>query len=63
MYHVPLALKCIYGCSNERGENGDGEEGSESSGGGERVETVWPFVFCGESEEDLRAMLVRFVEV
>ena len=32
----------IYGCSDERGENRDGEEGSEVSGGEERVEIVWP---------------------
>ena len=25
MHHVPLALQCIYGCS-DGGENGDGEE-------------------------------------
>ena len=36
MYHVPLALQCIYGCSDEGGENGDVEEGSEISGGGKR---------------------------
>ena len=38
MYHVPLALHCIYGCSDEGGENEDGEEGSEISGVGKRVE-------------------------
>ena len=37
MYHVPLAFQCIYGCSDERGENGDGEEENEVFGGGERV--------------------------
>ena len=25
--YVPLAFQCKYGCSDERGENGDGEEG------------------------------------
>ena len=35
-YHVPLAPPCVYGCSNERGENGDGKDRSKSSGGGER---------------------------
>ena len=44
MYHVPLALQCIYECSDEGGENGDGKEGSEISGGRERVETAWPLV-------------------
>ena len=43
MYHIPLALQCIYGCS-EGGENGDGEEGSEISGGGKRVEIAWPLL-------------------
>ena len=40
MYHVPLALRCIYGRSDERGENGDVEEGNEISRGGKRVEIV-----------------------
>ena len=38
MYHVPLAVQCIYGCSDEGGEDGDGKEGSEIRGGWERVE-------------------------
>ena len=42
--------------------------GSEISGGGKRVEIAWPLVCrglvsCGESEEDLRAMVGRFIEV
>ena len=37
MYHVPLALQCIYGLSDEEGKDGDVEEGSEISGGGRRV--------------------------
>ena len=44
VYYVPLAFQCIYGCSNERDENGDGEERSEISEGGERVEIAWPLV-------------------
>ena len=44
MYHVPLALECIYGCNYEGVENGDGEEGSEISIGGKRVEIAWPLV-------------------
>ena len=32
MYHVPLALQCIYERSDEGGANGDGEEGSDISG-------------------------------
>ena len=35
-HHVPLALQCLYGCSDEGGEIGDGEERSEISGGGKR---------------------------
>ena len=38
MYHVPLALQCIYERSDEGGENGDGEEWHEISGGGKRME-------------------------
>ena len=41
---VPLAFKCIYRRSDEGGENGDGKEGSEISGGGEIVEIAWPLV-------------------
>ena len=33
-YHVPLAVQCIYGCSDESGEDGDGKEGSELLKGG-----------------------------
>ena len=44
VYHVPLAFQCIYGCSDERGENGDGEEENEVFGGGERVQIAWPLV-------------------
>ena len=38
VYHVPLAVHCIYDCSDEGGEDGDGKEGSEIPGGWERVE-------------------------
>ena len=44
MRHVPLALECIYGRSDEGGEDGDGEEGSEISIGGKRVEITWLLV-------------------
>ena len=68
MYHVPLAVQCIYGWSNGGGEDGDGKEGSEPIGGWERVEIAWPLyadglVLCGESEEDLRAIVGRFIEM
>ena len=38
MYHVPLAVQCIYGRSNELGEDGDGKGVSELAGGWERME-------------------------
>ena len=38
MYHVSLAIQCIYEWSDEVGEDGDAKEGSELSGGWERVE-------------------------
>ena len=50
MYHVPLAVQCIYGWSDEGGENGDGKEGRELledggvSKGWERAEITWPLV-------------------
>ena len=37
----------IFGCSEEGGENGDGKERNEISGGGKRVEIVWPLVCRG----------------
>ena len=40
MYHVPLALQCIYGNSDEGGENGDGE----------RVEITWLLVLVLSGE-------------
>ena len=45
MYHVPLNFLCVYGCSDEIGENGDGVDGKDLIyGGEERVETTWPLV-------------------
>ena len=44
MYHVPLALQCIYRCSDKGSENGDGEEMSDIPGGGKIVEIAWPLV-------------------
>ena len=32
MYHVALAVKCIYGCSNEGGKNEEGKEGRRFRG-------------------------------
>ena len=40
MYHVPLAVQCIYGYSDIGDEDGDGKEVSEIHGGWERMEIV-----------------------
>ena len=40
VYRVLLAFKLIYGCIDGRGDNGDREEVSEISKGGERLEIV-----------------------
>ena len=55
MYHVPLAVQCIYGGSDC--ENGDVE------GGVPGLLYADDLVLCGESEEDLRVMLECFAEV
>ena len=60
VYHVPLALQYIYERSDEESENGDGEEGREGRFPGLYADDL---VLCGESEEDLRAMVGHFVEV
>ena len=59
MYHVPLALQYIYGRNDEEGENG--EEGREWG----LPVLLYPddLVLCGESKEDLRAIVGRFAEV
>ena len=44
MHHVSLAIYCIYGWSDEGGEDGDRKEVSELSGEWERVEIAWPLV-------------------
>ena len=52
VYHVPLGLQCIYGRSDEGGENEDGEEGRELRLPGFLYAD--DLVLCGESEDDLR---------
>ena len=42
---MPLSFQCTYGYIDERGENGDEEEGSEILGRKERVEIAWPLVY------------------
>ena len=44
VYHIPLAAQSIYGRIDEGGEDRDGKEGSELTGGWERVEIAWPLV-------------------
>ena len=39
-----MALQHVYGCNDERGENGVGEEGSEVYIGGETVKTAGSLV-------------------
>ena len=59
LYHVPLTFQCVYGYSDERGDNVDGEE-----------RRVWSLlgllyaddlVLCGKLEEDPKVMVVHFV--
>ena len=45
MYYVPLAVQCIYGWSDEEGEDGDGKEGSEIPDGWQRVEIACLLVY------------------
>ena len=68
MYHAALAVQCIYGCSDEGSQDGDGKEGSELLNYGR--EWTLPghlyaddLVLCGESEVDLREMVGKFVVV
>ena len=58
MYHVSLAVQCIYGWSDEGGEDGDGKDW-ELPG----LLNTGDLVLCGESEEDLRVMVGVFAEV
>ena len=32
LHQISFAFHCVYGCSTERRENGDGEDGNEMSG-------------------------------
>ena len=61
MYYGPLDLQCKYGRNNEGGENVYGEEGREWRLPG--LLYANDLVLHGELEEDLRAMVGRFVEV
>ena len=60
MHHVPLAFQCTYEWSDEGGEDGDRNKGREC-----RLPDLLyadDLVLCGELE-DLRATVLRFVEV
>ena len=63
-----MAFQCIYRCSDERGENWDGEEGSGISEGEERANIAWSLVcralrFVWRVEGRLKGKVGRFVEV
>ena len=44
VYHVFKTSKCIHGNSDKGGENGNGKEENDVSGGGERLEFAWVLV-------------------
>ena len=61
MYYISLAFHCTYGCSDERDENGNGEEEKEWKLLG--LLYADNLVLCDGLKEDLRAVLGSFVEV
>ena len=61
MYHVSLAFQCIYGCSDEKSENGVGEEEREWRLPG--ILYAYDLVLYGKSERDIRAIVGHFVDV
>ena len=66
MYHVPLVLQCIYRRSDEGGEDGMGRRGVRFLEEGREWKVpdllyADELVLCSESEEDLGAMVERFV--
>ena len=61
MHHVTLAVKCMYGCSNEGVKIEDGKERRELGLPG--LFNADDLALCGESKEDLRAMVGSFVGV
>ena len=60
LHHVPLAIQCIYECS-DGDEDGDGKEGREWRLPG--LLYANDLVPCCESKEDLRPMVRWFAEV
>ena len=61
VYRVSLGFSCIYGSSDEGGEDGDRKKGREWKLPAFCMQMS--FFLCGESEEDLGIMVGRFVEV
>ena len=61
MCQIPLAIQCIYRCSDKGSEVGNGKEGREWRLPGFLYAD--DLVLWGESEEDLRGMVGWFVEV
>ena len=63
MYHVSLAVQCIYGLMKVKMGMGSEvlEDGREWRLPG--LLDADDLVLCGESEEDLRAMMGQFAEV
>ena len=61
MYHVPLAVQCIYRLSDGGGEDEGGKAGREWRLPG--LLYAHDLVLCGESENDLMVMVGRFAEV
>ena len=54
MYHVPLAVQCVHGWSNEESENVDGEDGSFLRRKWRLPSFLYAddLILCNESEED-----------
>ena len=61
MCHVPLALQCEYGRSDERGKNEDGEDGREWRLSG--LLYADNLDLCCELEGGLKVMVGHFIEV
>ena len=60
MYHIPMALKCVYRFSDEVSKNGDGEDGSEISGRWRLPGFLFTgdLVLSGELEQDHETLLL-----
>ena len=66
--HIPLAFQCGYRWHNKRRENRVWEDGSKIFKGEERITLTGllyadDLVLCGESEDNLRVVIERTVEV